>query len=92
MCEGKCKDCQVNQEGILKFNLEDPDASMAFIRATKALDLTLVLWDISQDILRKMNKYGIPEGMTADQLLEQITDDFYAILSKRGINLDEILN
>ena len=72
-------------EGILKFNLDDHDDEVAHLRAVKALDLVLVLWDMDQ-YLRTQYKYADKEE--AFEYREKLRE----LLSERNIDLDELLN
>jgi hypothetical protein len=76
----------------LEFNLDDPDDSMAFDRASKSLDLCLALWDFNSRI-RSLLKY--PKDEISDEVystIESIQDEFQTCLSDHGIILDKLIN
>lgn len=64
----------------IKYDLSDPDDSLAFNRASKALDMALALHDLSNR-LRETYKHDKPP----------ITqEEFYAILSDHELNLSQL--
>jgi hypothetical protein len=71
--------------GTLTFNLDDHEDEVAHLRAVKALDLVLVLWDMDQ-YLRSQYKYSDKEE--AFGYREKLQE----LLSERNIDLDELLN
>ncbi len=75
----------------LEFNLDDPDDSMAFDRASKSLDLCLALWDFNSKLrgLLKYPKEGISDE--AYSTIETIQDEFQTCLSDHGIVLDRLI-
>lgn len=75
----------------LKFNLDDQDDSMAFSRATKSMDLCLVLWDFQQTLRSKL-KYpdeNMPDIVYAE--LEWVQEQLFEKMTERGINLDDLI-
>ena len=67
----------------LIFNLEDVDDQVAFQRCSKSLDMALALWDFSNK-LRSIEKYGGGE--------EDIHQEFYDILEKYNLNIENLIN
>lgn len=78
-------------KAILEFDLDNPDDQSAHMRAVKALDLAICLWDIDQ-YLRAQTKYA-PDSMPQEayDALSEARERFYQILNERGIDMDEIL-
>lgn len=69
----------------LKFNLDNVDDEISYLRCVKAKDMALCLWDIDQ-YLRGQGKYNDdPTAVTHREELRLILDRY-------NINLDEILN
>ena len=81
-------------KAILKYDLSDPDDAVEYRTASKARDMSSVLWDFDQ-WLRQLHKYGVSElsvdwpeaidGRTLDQkeILERIKEDCaFAIRSR----------
>jgi hypothetical protein len=77
-------------KAILEFNLADPDDATDYIRANKALDMAIALWDIDQ-YLRAETKYNEELTQDAYDALATAREKFYQILNERNINMDEIL-
>jgi hypothetical protein len=77
-------------KAILEFNLADPDDATDYIRANKALDMAIALWDIDQ-YLRAETKYNEELTQDAYDALVTAREKFYQILNERNINMDEIL-
>lgn len=69
-------------KATLRYNL--PEEEKDFLRAAKALDLALTLWDIQQ-YLRGVDKWN-----TGDDI-EKIREKFYDILNEHDINLDKLI-
>lgn len=79
-------------EGILKFNLDDSADREAHLRAVKALDLAVALWDIDQ-YLRRTIKHA-PDSMSKEvyDALQETRDELYRIMSHHSIDLDELIS
>jgi len=78
-------------KATLKFNLDDPSDEEAHRRAVKSLDLCLALWDIDQ-YLRSQTKYNEQLTQDAYDALEKARKEFYEILNKRNISIDELMS
>ncbi len=86
-------------KAILEFNL--PEDRSDHIRATKATDAFIALWDIAQEIFRPARKHGYSDNRlrelmdyekdpkTAEAVTEAISlleQKFYEIVNERGVN------
>jgi hypothetical protein len=80
-------------EAILKFDLNDPDDTMAHLRAIKSLDMALVLWEILYNS-KKGFQYDIEARKYEDQyeLLDAVYSKMWEEMNDRGINLDDLIN
>jgi len=78
-------------KAILEFNLDEPQDVDAHKRAVKSLDMAIALWDIEQ-YLRAQIKYN--ESLTDAQydVLDKAKTEFYDILNRHNISLDELMN
>jgi len=76
-------------KAIIEFDLSDPDDIIAHKRATKSLDLCLSIWDIEQYLRSKLKHESL--SSTEYTFLEKIQEDFYNILDKYHVNLDELI-
>lgn len=77
-------------EGILKFNLSEPEERIAHLRAVKSLDMALALWDMDQ-YLRGQIKHGNLEKCTQEALSEA-REQLRVVMTEHAIDLDELLN
>ena len=79
-------------KGILEFDLNEPDDIMAHKRATKALDLTSALWDITHNT-KKSIEWSL-EGKELDkyEVLDLVYERIYEILEDHNIKLDDLIN
>ncbi len=78
-------------KGILEFDLNDPDDVTAHKRAVIALDLCFALFDIEQH-LRTQTKYNENLTQEAHDALYKVREEYYSILSKHDISLDDLIN
>lgn len=79
-------------EGILKFDLNDPDDRMAHLRAVKSLDMAMALWDIVHN-----TKKGLEWSMEGKEIdkydaLELVYEKIHEILDDHNIITDELIN
>lgn len=79
-------------KAILEFDLNDHEDQYTHLRAVKALDMALCLWDIDQ-YLRAQTKYA-PDSMPEEvyEALNKAREEFYRILNDHDVNLDKLLN
>lgn len=78
-------------KAILEFDLNEPSDVEAHKRAVKSLDLCLALWDIEQ-YLRSQTKYNEQLTQEAYDALEKARKEYYEILGKHGVSLDELMS
>lgn len=78
-------------KGILEFDLNEPDDRQGHLRAVKALDIMLALWDVDQ-YLRSQTKYNEDLTQEAYDALDRAREEFYQILNKHGVSMDELLS
>ena len=71
-------------KAILEFNL--PEDQEEFDVATKAMDWSILVWDIDQS-LRSLLKYGVPhkEEQTAAEALEHLREELHNIMEEKGL-------
>jgi hypothetical protein len=78
-------------KAILEFDLNDNEDQVAHMRAVKSLDMALTLWDMEQ-YLRSETKYA-PDSINPEvyEKLQDVRLKLREIMSKRSIDLDELL-
>lgn len=77
-------------KAVLKFDL--PDEREDFEMALAAGKMHSALWDFSQDVLRKLDKYGFhPSGreLTLEEhaIVSFIREEFYRVLNDNQVEL-----
>lgn len=79
-------------KAILKFNLDDPEDDMSYQRAVRALELTLALWTISQQI-SDFNKWlDSKHELISSQDVRMRLDRMSQIPLDYDINLDNLIS
>jgi hypothetical protein len=79
-------------KAILEFDLNDPDDIMAHLRAVKALDMALVLWELAYNAKKKIHMAIEFDKLDAYDAVDQIFEKLHEEMNERGINLDELVN
>ena len=76
---------------ILEFDLNDNEDQVAHMRAVKALDMALTLWDMEQ-YLRSETKYASDlMPIEVYNTLKDVRLKLGEIMSKHSIDIDELL-
>jgi hypothetical protein len=84
-------------KAILEFDLNDPDDQMAFKRASKSLDMAIVLFEI-QNNFRKSCMRGLEAkeefGLKLDAFdgVNFVLEELFKLLDEHNIDTDEIIN
>jgi len=76
-------------KAILKFNLDEQDDQMAHLRALKATNMALALWDIQQYFRGKLKHGELSDD--AYNALSNARDTLREIISDHLIDLDELI-
>lgn len=76
-------------QATLTFNLDNIDDRIAHLRAVKAMDLALSIWNI-QELLRDRLKYEGLSDLQYDEA-ETIKNKINEILNEHNICIDELL-
>ena len=76
-------------QATLTFNLDNIDDRIAHLRAVKAMDLALSIWNI-QELLRARLKYEDLSDLQYDEA-ETIKNKINEILNEHNICIDELL-
>lgn len=78
-------------KAIIKYNLTDPDDSMEFQRATKALDMALVLWELAYNTKKRIeNDIEFDKITNPYDVLDKFYEKFWQEMNDHGINLDKL--
>jgi hypothetical protein len=77
----------------LEFDLNDPDDRMAHLRAVKSLDMASALFEITR--LKKQVERRFEEDTTecdSFDVIQDVFDRIYEVLSDNNIDIDELIN
>lgn len=79
-------------QATLTYNLDDADDSMAHMRAVKALDMALVLWELAYNT-KKGLCYQIEFQEIKDpyEVVDRFMEKLHEELNEHGINLDQLI-
>ncbi len=79
-------------KAILEFDLNDPDDTVAHLRAVKAIDMALVLWEMTYNT-KKGIKWKIESQEIKDpyEVLDIIMEKLYEEMNDRGIIIDKLI-
>ena len=75
-------------KAILEFDMEDLDDRQSHDRCVRALDMALALNAVSDELRRIVEHCEDEEKV---KYIEEFKGQFYEILQKYGINLDDLL-
>lgn len=79
-------------KAILKYNLADSDDSVEFERATKALDMALVLWEIAYNAKKKLyNEIEFDKIESPYEAIDKFYEKFWQEMNDHGINIDKLV-
>ena len=82
-------------KAILEFNLDDIDDGMAFSRATKSLDMALVLWELTTNLKRKISddlEYNMAlENYEKFDILNLVFDRIHELVNDKGIDVERLI-
>lgn len=80
-------------KAILEYDLNDPDDTMAHLRAVKSLDMALILWEMAYNA-KKGIQYQIDEEKITDpyDAIDKVFEKLWEEINERGIVLDELVN
>lgn len=81
-------------KAILEFDLTDPDDNIEFQRATKALDMSLSIWEFAHNTKKKLLwEVESKEGSTDAEYaaIERVYEKFWEILEEHSISPDKLV-
>jgi hypothetical protein len=87
-------------KAILEFDLNDPDDSMAHLRAVKSTDMAMAIWEIVYNTKKRL-EYKIendethpgPAGpLNSYDVLDLVYKQIWESLDEHGIKIDELIN
>jgi hypothetical protein len=81
-------------QAILKYDLSDSDDRMEFERATKAVDMALVLWELQYNYRKKYKRQVEADDKATERefdLIDIIFNDVLELITEHGINIDSLI-
>lgn len=82
-------------KAILEFNLNDIEDDMAFSRATKSLDMALVLWELTTNLKKKISndlEYNPAlENYDNVDTLNLVFDRIHELVNDKGIDVERLI-
>jgi hypothetical protein len=78
-------------KATLKFDLNDPDDRMEYMRCNKSLDIALALWELCHNTKKGLGHSMEDKEMDQYETLEFVFERIHEIINDRNINLDEIM-
>lgn len=81
-------------QAILKYDLSDSDDRMEFERATKALDMALILWELQYNYKKKHIRQLEADTKATERefdLIDTIFDDISELFVENAINIDSLI-
>lgn len=78
-------------KATLEFDLNDPDDTMAHLRAVKSTDMALALWEILYNT-KKGIEWEIEENkLDGYEVLDKVYQKIWDSLDEHGIKIDELI-
>jgi hypothetical protein len=83
-----------NMKATLSYNLNDPDDRMAHMRAVKSLDMASALFEITQNLRKKVIRRFEDDTTEYDSfdVIQEVFDRIYEVLTDHSIDVDELIN
>jgi hypothetical protein len=81
-------------KATLSYNLNDPDDSMAHLRAVKSLDMASALFEITRNLKKQVERKYEDDTTEYDSfdVIQEVFDRIYEILGENNIDIDELIN
>jgi hypothetical protein len=75
----------------LTFDLSDGDDRMEFNRATKALDMAMMLWELDMNGYRKFTKYNDRQEGAYQDGIEEVFKYIRELLKEHQIDVEQLI-
>ena len=79
-------------KATLEFDLNDPDDSMAHMRAVKSTDMAMAIWEIVYNTKKKIEWEIEQSNLDANDTLDKVYYKIWESLEEHGIKIDELIN
>jgi hypothetical protein len=78
-------------KATLTFDLTDGDDRMEFNRATKALDMAMMLWELDMNGYRKFTKYNDRQEGAYQEGIEEVFEYIRELLKEHQIDVEQLI-
>jgi len=75
----------------LTFDLTDSDDRIEFNRATKALDMAMMLWELDMNGYRKFTKYNDRQEDAYQEGIEEVFEYIRGLLREHQIDVEQLI-
>lgn len=75
----------------LTFDLSDSDDRFEFNRATKALDMAMMLWELDMNGYRKFTKYNDRQEGAYQEGIEEVFKYIRELLDEHQIDVEQLI-
>ena len=75
----------------LTFDLTDSDDRFEFNRATKALDMAMMLWELDMNGYRKFTKYNDRQEGAYQEGIEEVFEYIRELLKEHQIDVEDLI-
>ena len=75
----------------LTFDLTDSDDRLEFNRATKALDMAMMLWELDMNGYRKFTKYNDRQEAAYQEGIEEVFEYIRELLKEHQIDVEQLI-
>jgi hypothetical protein len=75
----------------LTFDLSDSDDRYEFNRATKALDMAMLLWELQMNGYRKFTKYNERQEGAYQEGIEEVFEYIRNLLQEHQIDVEDLI-
>lgn len=78
-------------KAIIEFDLNDSDDTMAHLRAIKALDMALLLFEIAYNTKKGLEWAVGDNKIDGYGVIDKFYEKFWEEMNERGINLNDLI-
>lgn len=78
-------------KATLIFDLSDSDDRFEFNRATKAIDMAMMLWELQMNGYRKFTKYNDRQEDAYQEGIEEVFEYIRGLLREHNIDVEQLI-
>lgn len=81
-----------NMKAKLEFDLDDFEDRQSHMRCVKSLDLSLLLWDLDQELRNRTKNASDTSTEEEIRVADEIRTILFQLMSKYNIDLEELMS